>query len=79
MVPIVLIDVEDSTEFTPGYWREDEETSQTFFNLDPLQFLGNTKANVKEVRNSFANYFVTKDRYIGNGKNVKDVRDYNLM
>ena len=60
MVPIVLTVVEDSTGFTPGYWREDEETSQTFFNLDPLQFLGNTKANAKEVRNTFANYFVNE-------------------
>ena len=44
----------------PGYWREDEETSQTFFSLDPLQFSGNTQANAKKVRNIFADYFVNE-------------------
>ena len=58
--PPGLTDVKDSTGFTPGYWREDEETSQTFFNLCPLQFFGNTQANVKEVHNTFAHYFVNE-------------------
>ena len=47
----------DSTAFPSGYWRENKETSQTFFNLGPLQFSGNTQANAKEVRNIFADYF----------------------
>ena len=51
-----LTDVEDSTGFTPGY----EETSQTFFNLVPLQFSGNTQANTKEVPNTFADYFMNE-------------------
>ena len=55
-----LTNVEDSTGFTPGYWRGDEATSQTFFNLGPLQFSGNTQANAKEVRNTFADYFVNE-------------------
>ena len=58
--PPGLTDVKDSTGFTPGYWREDEEISQTFFNLCPLQFSGNTQANVKEVRNTFTHYFVNE-------------------
>ena len=58
--PPGLTDVEDSTGFTPGYWHEDEETSQTFFNLGPLQFSRNTQANAKEVRNTFADYFVNE-------------------
>ena len=58
--PPGLTDVEDSTGFTPGYWHEDEETSQIFFNLGPLQFSGNTQANAKEVRNIFADYLVNK-------------------
>ena len=36
--PPGITDFEDLTGFTPRYWREDEETSQTFFNLGPLQF-----------------------------------------
>ena len=55
-----LTNVEDSTGFTPGYWRKDEAISQTFFNLGPLQFSGNTQANAKEVRNTFADYFVNE-------------------
>ena len=58
--PPCLPDVEDSTGFTPGYWRENEEASQTFFNLCLLQFSGNTQANAKEVRNTFADYFVNE-------------------
>ena len=63
--PPGLTDVEYSvtpgqTALTPGYWREDEETSQTFFILGPLQFSGNTRANAKEVRNTFADYFVNE-------------------
>ena len=55
-----LTDVEDSIGFTPGYRREGEETSQTFFNLSPLQIPGNTQANAVEVRNTFADYFVNE-------------------
>ena len=55
--PPGLTDVEDSTGFTPGCWRDDEETTQTFFNLGPRQFSGNAQANAKEVRNTFADYF----------------------
>ena len=58
--PPGLTDVEDSTGFTPGYWREEEETSHTFFNLGPLQFSRNKQANAKEVRNTFAAYFVNE-------------------
>ena len=58
--PPGLTDVEDSTGFIPGYWREDEETSQTFFSLCPLQFPGNIQANAKEVRNTFSGYFVNE-------------------
>ena len=47
-----ITDIEDLTGFTPGYWRKND-ISQTFFNLGPLQFLGNTQANAKEVRNTF--------------------------
>ena len=58
--PPGLTDVEDSTGFTPGCWRDDEETSQTFFNLGPRQFSGNAQTNAKEVRNTFADYFVNE-------------------
>ena len=58
--PPGLTDVEDSTGFTPGYWREDEETFQTYFNLGSLQFSRNTQANAKEVRYTFADYFVNE-------------------
>ena len=58
--PPGLTDVEDSTGFAPGYWRDDEETTQTFFNLGPRQFPGNAQANAKEVRNTFADYFVNE-------------------
>ena len=63
--PPGLTDVEYSvtpgqTVFTPGYRHEDEETCQTFFNLGPLQLSGNTQANAKEVRNTFADYFVNE-------------------
>ena len=37
-------------EFTPGYWRNEEEPS--FFDLSPVQYLGNANANAKEVRNT---------------------------
>ena len=55
-----ITDVEDSTGFTPKFWGEDEETSQTFFNLGPLQLSVSTQANAKEVRNTFADYFVNE-------------------
>ena len=55
-----LTDVENSTGFTPGYWREDEETSQSFFNLAPLQFSGRTQTNAKELHNTFADNFVNE-------------------
>ena len=58
--PPGLTDVEDSTGFTPGYWCDDKEISQTFFNLDPLQFSGNTQANAKAVCNTFADYFMNE-------------------
>ena len=58
--PPGLTDVEDSTGFTPGYWCDDKEISQTFFNLDPLQFSGNTQANTKAVCNTFADYFMNE-------------------
>ena len=58
--PSTLTDVKDSVRFTPGYWRGDEETSKTFFSLCPLQFSGNKPANAKEVRNTFADYFVNE-------------------
>ena len=60
--PPCVTDVEKSTGFTPGYWREDEETSQTFFNLGPLQFSGNRQANAKEICNTFADYFVKEEQ-----------------
>ena len=58
--PPGLTDIEDSTGFTPGYWQEYEETSQTFFNLGPIQFSGNRQANAKEVCSTFADYFVNE-------------------
>ena len=67
--PPGLTDVEGLTGFTPGYWREDEETYQTFFNLGPLQFSRNAQANVKEVRNTFADNFVNEGQvYCQGGK-----------
>ena len=58
--PPGITHVEDSTGFTPKCWREDEETSQTFFSLGPLQLSVNIQANAKEVRNTFTDYFVNE-------------------
>ena len=72
--PPGLTDVEDSTGFAPGYWRDDEETSQIFFNLDPGQFSGNAQANAKEVRNTFADYFVNEK--MGKMLKTPEIRHY---
>ena len=63
MVPIVLqvlwmLKIQQDLHL--GVGRDDEETSQTFFNLGPRQFSGNAQANAKEVRNTFADYFVNE-------------------
>ena len=55
--PPGLTDIDDSAGFTPGFWHEDEETSQTFFNFCLLPFLGDSQENAKEVCKTFANYF----------------------